>query len=286
MSDQLSLLETDVALGVAAIDLARYDVIVLSTSGGKDSQAMIGHVVELARAAGVADRLVAVHADLGRVEWPGTKELAVEQAAAYGVDCHVVRKVDTAAAPADLLDRIRHRGKFPDAGRRFCTSDHKRQPIRKFYTAMAKAWADANPDAGRACRVLSCQGMRAQESPARAKREVVRPGVVSTGRQVVDEWLPIHGWTETEVWASIEASGVRHHWAYDEGMPRLSCSFCVLASRDALVLAAQLRPDLAAEYAAVEAEIGHSFQQARSMASIIEAAETETVATVADWTTA
>jgi hypothetical protein len=75
------------------------------------------------------------------------------------------------------------------------------------------------------------------------------------------------------VWARIRLAGTRPHPAYAAGMPRLSCSFCVLASRSALVRAAQLRPDLAAEYAEVEAEIDHRFTNALSMADIIAEAE-------------
>ena len=50
-------------------DLAAFDLIILNTSAGKDSQAMIDLVAGQAAIAGVADRLVAIHADLGRVEW-------------------------------------------------------------------------------------------------------------------------------------------------------------------------------------------------------------------------
>lgn len=58
------------------IDLASFDCIVINTSAGKDSQAMMDYVVGLARAAGVLHKVIAVHADLGRVEWKGTRELA------------------------------------------------------------------------------------------------------------------------------------------------------------------------------------------------------------------
>lgn len=72
------------------IRLENYDWIVVSTSGGKDSQTMLRRVVALAEAAGVKDRVVAVHADMGQVEWPGVPELAAEQAAHYGVRFEVV----------------------------------------------------------------------------------------------------------------------------------------------------------------------------------------------------
>lgn len=64
-----------------------------------------------------------------------------------------------------------------------------------------------------------------------------------------------------------------YHPAYDQGMTRLSCSLCVLASRADLVRAVQLRPELAVEYAELEAEIGHRFRNDLSMAEIITAAE-------------
>lgn len=50
-------------------DLTHYHWIVLNSSAGKDSQAMLDYVVERCDAAHVPrDRLVVAHADLGRVE--------------------------------------------------------------------------------------------------------------------------------------------------------------------------------------------------------------------------
>lgn len=71
------------------------------------------------------------------------------------------------------------------------------------------------------------------------------------------------------MWECIAAAGTRPHPAYAAGMPRLSCRFCVLASRSALVRSAQLNPELAAEYAAVEARIGHRFRRDLSMTEIV-----------------
>ena len=52
-------------------------------------------------------------------------------------------------------------------------------------------------------------------------------------------------------------------------MPRLSCRFCVLASRSALVCSARANPELAAEYAAVERASGHRFRKDLSMEEIL-----------------
>ena len=262
-------------------DLASYDVILVNTSAGKDSQAMLDLVYDEALRAGVVDRLVAVHADLGRVEWPGTAELAQEQAEHYGIRFEKISRPQ-----GDLLDHIESRGMFPSSTTRYCTSDHKRGQVRKVMTMLAAEPDNVDRARGRRVRILNCMGFRRQESPARAKKEAfVENGPASnkTVRQV-DEWLPILEWSVEQVWERIRAAGTRHHPAYDAGMPRLSCSFCVLASRPALVRAVQLRPDLARTYAEVEARIGHRFTDAVSMADLIaEADASETPVTIPDW---
>lgn len=248
-------------------DLATYDVILVNSSAGKDSQAMLTHVIELADAAGVERaRIVVVHADLGRVEWQGTCELAEQQAAAYGLRFEVVRR-----DRGDLLDQIEARGMFPSSTARYCTSDQKTSQVAKLMTRLAtehRAAGNTGP-----IRILNCLGIRADESPARAKKTAFGPDTAATnGRRVVERWLPIFDWTTEQVWATIRHSGLPHHPAYDAGMPRLSCVFCVLAGRKELVLAARLNPELAAEYVAVEARIGHRFRNDLSMKQIVDLA--------------
>jgi 3'-phosphoadenosine 5'-phosphosulfate sulfotransferase (PAPS reductase)/FAD synthetase len=263
-------------------ELAWYDWILVNSSGGKDSQSMLDFVVEQADEAGVdRARIVVFHADLGRVEWEGTPELAEEQAQHYGL-----RFEKIARPQGDLLQHIEERGMFPDNARRYCTSDHKRGQGRKMLTMLADEARKLGvaDRIGRQARILNCMGFRRQESPARRKKVAfTHDEGASNGLRHVDEWLPILDWLLEDVWARIAQSGVRHHWAYDAGMPRLSCSFCVLASKPALVRAAQLLPDLAAEYAAVEVRIGHKFRQDLSMADIIEAAEAAPPSTIEDW---
>ena len=85
-------------------------------------------------------------------------------------------------------------------------------------------------------------------------------------------------------------SGVEHHQVYDMGMPRLSCSFCPLASFSANVKAATLRPELAQEYADLEAKFmavspRGKYSDKFTMADVIAAAERAeaTSVEVADW---
>src|SRR5439155_16262592 len=121
-------------------------------------------------------------------------------------------------------------------------------------------------------RILSCMGLRAEESPARARKPPFAfDERASNGRRHVDVWLPLHDWTVEQVWDRIRVSGVRHHPAYDLGMPRLSCCFCIFSPRSALLLAGRHNPQLLAQYVEVEKRIGHRFRKELSLAEIQQA---------------
>lgn len=261
-------------------NLAAFDFIVLNTSAGKDSQAMMDYVCRLAKDAGVLHKVVAVHADLGRVEWQGTKELAAEHCAHYGIPLHVVRR-----EKGDLLAQVRARGMWPDSQNRYCTSDQKRDQVAKLLTALvSRMLTQQNP--GRQIRILNCMGFRAEESTARAKRQRLSVNTrVTNGKREVVDWLPIHCWSVQTVWATIKASGVKWHHAYDKGMPRLSCCFCIFAPKDALVVAGRENPELLAEYIAVEKEIGHTFRHGFSIAEVKAAIDADHVPKkIQNWT--
>jgi 3'-phosphoadenosine 5'-phosphosulfate sulfotransferase (PAPS reductase)/FAD synthetase len=266
-------------------DLTTYDYVLINSSAGKDSQAMLDHLVKLADEQGASrSKLVVVHCDLGRVEWEGTVELAQEQAEHYGLRFEVVRR-----ELGDLLDQVEQRhaanlakGRaippWPSSAARWCTSDQKTSQVLKLMTLLVDSFRpfpeSPSTIVGRPVRILNCLGIRAQESPARAKKVAFTPRdkKASNGKRVVDTWLPIFAWSEEQVWDVIHASGVRYHWAYEVGMERLSCCFCVLASKADLVIAARHNRALAEEYVAVEDRVGWRFTNTFSMADIVAAA--------------
>lgn len=266
----------DEAVRLAQFDLTSYDAIVINTSAGKDSQAMMDYVVGLAKEQGVLDRVVAVHADLGRVEWKGTKELAAEHCAHYGIPLHVVTRPQ-----GDLLQQIEERGMFPDSQNRYCTSDQKRGQICKLHVQITKKL-----NLPRKARILNCMGLRAEESSNRAKKPAFEQDKRnSNGKRDVFTWLPIHAWTTKQVWAVIRASGVKYHPAYDLGMPRLSCCFCIFAPKNALMIAGQHNPELLAAYVALEEKMGHTFRHGFRIGEVAEAlARGEKPGVVQSWT--
>jgi 3'-phosphoadenosine 5'-phosphosulfate sulfotransferase (PAPS reductase)/FAD synthetase len=266
-------------------NLTDYDVILLNTSGGKDSQVMVEWVVGIAKRLGILDRVVAVHADLDGMEWEGTAEIAREQADFYGVPrFEIVRKPGSG-----LLDRVLEKaakfeaevaeGKrekmspaWPTSGNRWCTSDLKRGPVRVLMTALknevvatGRELAPAVMDDGKTVhpvRILNVMGLRGEESADRAKKATyeIDHGASNSLKQV-DTWLPIHNWTETMVWSKIRLSGAPYHKAYDLGMSRLSCAFCVFGSKADAAIAACHNPVLAQRVLEVEQVTGFGYKQ-------------------------
>jgi 3'-phosphoadenosine 5'-phosphosulfate sulfotransferase (PAPS reductase)/FAD synthetase len=246
-------------------DLTSYDVLLVNSSAGKDSQAMMTHVVKLAQEQGVSNRLVVVHCDLGRVEWEGTAELAEEQAKHYSL-----RFLKVTRPQGDLLTQVEQRKMWPSSTARYCTSDHKRGQVHKVLTMLTDEVRAAKGTTA-PVRILNMLGLRAEESPARAKKTpFVNDKAASNGKRTVDTWYPIFDWKVGQVWSTIKESGVRYHKAYDLGMPRLSCCFCVLASKNDLLIAGKHNRALLDEYVAVEQRIGHTFKKSLPILQIRE----------------
>lgn len=264
---------------VPHVPFAEWDYILVSSSAGKDSQAMLDKVAEQARAEGVSDRVIVVHSDLGRVEWEGTEALAREQAAHYGFRFEVVRREQ------DLLDHVASRGMWPGKGpkERYCTSDHKTSQIAKLMTRIV---AEKGPrPKHRPVRILDCQGIRGAESTKRGERQPLTWNKrASNTKREVYTYYPIFDWTVEQVWERIHASGVRYHYAYDLGMPRLSCVFCIFAPKEALIIAGTHNRALLDEYVRVEQAINHKFTAKLSLVQIQAAvAAGERVTAVGAW---
>ena len=148
---------------------------------------------------------------------------------------------------------VEHRRMFPSPQQRQCTSDLKRGPIERELRRYLKAHPEFQG------RVVNCMGMRAQESAQRAKAKTfARNDANSVAGRSWFDWLPIHDLTATDVFAVIQEAGQKPHWAYEAGMSRLSCMFCVMASQHDLRTAARLNPEAYAERVALERRIGHT----------------------------
>ena len=209
--------------------IRRGALVSISTSGGKDSQAM---TILLARVV-PRDQLVAVHAPLGEVEWPGTID-HILATLPEGVPLILA----PVASGKTLLDRVEERRMWPSNSIRWCTSDFKTGPIQR----ELRRYLKAHPRFGG--RVVNAMGMRADESPARARKVPWRRNdrMSVAGREVFD-WLPVFDLSTDDVFRVIHDAGQSPHWIY-EHLPRCSCAFCKFSSPEQLRCAAELRPEL------------------------------------------
>lgn len=227
-------------------------LFVSNHSGGKDSQALLIKLLEIIP----ANQLLVTHASLGPMEWPGALELAQEQAAAAGLPFIVARANKT------LLEMVLRRFEtrpevpsWPSASTRQCTSDLKRGPIQREVRRYAKENGFKV--------IVNCLGLRAEESPSRAKRKAFSRMGISNSVLTWYEWLPVHDMKAEEVFGIIAAAGQQPHYAYAEGNERLSCVFCLFGSKGDLRNGRRHHPELLQQYSAVEKHTGYTMHMSR-----------------------
>lgn len=210
-------------------------LVVINHSGGKDSQAMYLSICDIVP----KERLVVIHAHLPEVEWDGIEE---HINATTNHEFYIVQAKKT------FFEMVEHRKMFPSASNRQCTSDLKRNPIQKKIIELCNKRGFN--------KVLNCMGLRAEESSSRAKKQPFRlvPSQ-SNGKREWYEWLPIHSHSTEWVFDRIKSSGQEPHWAYAEGMKRLSCCFCIFSCLGDIQTAKRLRPKLFERYALTERQL-------------------------------
>ncbi|MGK7945057.1 MAG: phosphoadenosine phosphosulfate reductase family protein, partial [Microcystaceae cyanobacterium] len=201
-------------------------LLAIGISGGKDSQAMLNYLKHLSTTHNWRCKLLAIHADLGRLEWQQTPQFVEHLCEEAGIELVVVKAKD------DLLDGWRNRyyklkteknNSIPfwsSAASRYCTSNYKIAPINKYLRQYQL--------------VINAIGLRSEESTGRSKKPVLKVRNISTsslfakycdlktkkvresplspedawtvwnqkgrkGRFCLD-WLPIHDWELEKVW--------------------------------------------------------------------------------------
>jgi 3'-phosphoadenosine 5'-phosphosulfate sulfotransferase (PAPS reductase)/FAD synthetase len=259
-------------------DLNSYDLVIINSSGGKDSLCCIWEVCRQANEQKYPlNKIVVSHQDLGEMEWKGTKELVKKQANLFGLKTYYTKRRNKNGYEEDLLEYIERRGKFPSSKQRYCTSDFKRGPGARVVTSLTRAIG--------ICKVLYVFGFRKSESPARAKRLPFQLNkLLSTKKRTVFDWLPIHEWSTKQVWDVIKKHNLPYHNAYDIGMPRLSCCFCIFSPFDALVIAGKENPELLDRYVKAEEKIGHTFRKDFPIKSVKDAiASNYKTKFISDW---
>jgi|TARA_Y100000310_G_C20704273_1_gene833457 3'-phosphoadenosine 5'-phosphosulfate sulfotransferase (PAPS reductase)/FAD synthetase len=259
-------------------------MFVVNHSGGKDSQAMYAVIKSLVP----ADQITVVHADLVGADWSDLQDhinaniehdlRVITAQHGRGEIGDVNKKTGEVTRQADFFSMVRARhvknqsnlaekieagdtkatlaAPFPAPNlSRQCTSDLKTGPITKIYTQM-------NNKEG-ITRFVDCIGLRAEESDDRAEKNPWTKSNKSNTKRHIIEFLPIQDILEDRVWEIIEQDGQTRHFAYDLGMERLSCVFCIYSSDEDLRIAAKANPDLYKKYVELEKEVGFTLKMDR-----------------------
>ena len=237
--------------------IERGAIFYVSHSGGKDSQAMYAELFSIVP----KDQIVVVHADLGEIEWTGVQD---------HIHANIQHELNVVESHKTFFDMVRRRRatrddvpSWPSSDHRQCTSDLKRDPIYKFIRNDMKQRGSV--------LAVNCMGLRASESPARAKKETFKLNVrLSKAGREVFEYLPIHHYTDDQVFATIAVAGQSPFWAYKSGNKRLSCVFCIMGCDNDLRNGAKQRPDLYQKYLALEKETGWTMFNGKSLRDRVE----------------
>lgn len=282
--------------GAFVPDLDSYDQIIIAHSGGKDSTALLLHLLDL----GVAPERIECHHHLvdGRegstlMDWPITEAYCRAVCQALGVrltfswreggfEREMLRQ-DSATAPVWLPDGaggyLRVGGQGP-AG--------TRQKFPQVTASLSQRWCSAalkvdvfdryvsNSPQFLGKRTLVLTGERAQESAARARYKRFEPHRADTRASLrvprhVDHWRAVHGWDERQVWAIIERHRLVAHPAYYLGWGRCSCRPCIFGSKDQWATIRVIAPGQFRQVAEHESRFGVTIHRTRSVLELADA---------------
>lgn len=185
---------------------------------------------------------------------------------------------------------------WPSSGQRYCTSDLKRGPIdtslRSFEVIISAEGIRGDESRERAKKsvVEIREAITAKSRFMERDLASMTPDDALTrrepGQRVAIDWRPIFNWTLEQVWEGCGTSvaelkrrralyklgeheqalsGWPAHPAYVFGNERLSCSLCVLASKNDLLIGANHNPDTYLRYLELEDEGQATFKNGWSL---------------------
>ena len=273
-----------------APDFDEYWRIVLFSSGGKDSNACLLHLLEL----GVDKAKIELHhhrvdGNEGShlMDWPCTDAFMQALADAFriplyfswregGFEREMLRE-NCGTAPIIFT---RGDGSLVRIGGER-SRDSTRRKFPQVSASLMVRWCSASLKGDVGSRLLNndprfnegktlvITGERAEESANRARYQRFEPhrNDNRNGRNPrwIDHWRPVHGWTEQEVWDIARRNSLAVHPAYHLGFSRASCMHCVFLGSDQWATAYSIAPERVKRIADYESEFGVTIHRTRSV---------------------
>jgi 3'-phosphoadenosine 5'-phosphosulfate sulfotransferase (PAPS reductase)/FAD synthetase len=277
-------------------DVLAYDTYVVAFSGGKDSVALVLHLLEQGVPASKIElwhHLVDGREGSELVDWPCTTAYCQAFADALGLriyyswkqggfegemlrenartrPIHFELPDGTVATTGGTGGSASTRRLFPQVGAsmstRWCTTYTK---IHVGSTALR------NQTRFHHSRTLLLSGERAEEIANRAAYAAFEPDEADARDSVklarhIDRWRAVHQWLEADVWAIMERWAINPHPAYRLGWSRCSCAACIFNGADEF---ATLRLILPAKFAALlahEASFERTMKRKESLSELAD----------------
>ena len=243
----------------------RYDKIIVSFSGGKDSLACVLHMLEI----GVKPEQMelwhqAVDGEPGKgrrfMDWPVTEAYCHAVAWAIGIPLRFMwrdggfwgeiwkkndrsRPVGLELKPGSLAQRnigyaggqkgtIGTRHRFPAAVPMTTPALQGARWCTSLLKIDVARLAFTNLPEFKEGRFLLVTGERREESNNRAKYAEIITFGNPTQKRHVTQWRAVINWYEQEVWDIIKRWRIRPHPAYSLGFTRVSCMPCIFGTLD------------------------------------------------------
>jgi len=206
--------------------------LIVATSGGKDSAAM---ALWLRFESGLPNPMHFVFNDTGH-----ERELTYQFLDVLADN--LGHTIERSEAKYDFLSLAKHKGRFPSAMARFCTTELKVLPMQRWMGAQ-----DLQDP-------VLCQGVRAGESKRRSQMTVWDDTLGDFGG-FYDIWRPILRWSVEEVFAIHKRHNLEPNDLYKMGAGRVGCWPCIHVRKGELRNAFRRDPGLLQRLSEYEREV-------------------------------
>jgi 3'-phosphoadenosine 5'-phosphosulfate sulfotransferase (PAPS reductase)/FAD synthetase len=269
--------------------LETYDIIIVSFSGGKDSIALVLHLLAM----GVPKCKIQLwhqvidgepDAKEHFMDWPCTESYCRAFAKALGLRIlfqwrhggfkgeMLKKNARTQAVSFERQDgtigtaggkrgKISTRFMYPqqtaDLSVRWCSASLK-------IDTMSMA-INNEPTFKKGMKLLVVTGERREESTARSRYAEMEEHRCNTKSRLVDHWRVVIDWTEQEVWEIMRKNRIIPHPCYRLGFSRCSCMKCIFIGQDEWATNQKIDPTVTQEAAGYEVQFGKTIRRGRSI---------------------
>ena len=288
------------------LDLDRYDKILVQTSGGKDSGAM---VLTLLKIGVPKDKIELWHQSVDGgpednpfFDWPVTEAYTKAFAKALGIRLEFMWR--RGGIKGELLRENARTGdvEYVRAGAKEHLptvaggySTRKRWPAKS--ASLLTRWCSGvvkidvfrrvlcNDKEFKQGNYLVLTGERREESTARSRYLEAELDHGNTKSRLVHRWRPVIDWPEKHIWEIFEEYGVQPHPAYYLGFSRVSCMTCIFSGPDHWATIRDIDPERFRVFAEMEQELGHKVDAKLTLRQMADKGRSfvDTYQEVADW---